>query len=65
MIESGDNEPGDETIARGYASPNMLLPGGSTAGHRAVLLDCDSTAVGIGILIGADGPWWTADFGYS
>ncbi|WP_327229177.1 CAP domain-containing protein [Streptomyces noursei] len=31
------------------------------APHRDNLLDCRFTAVGIGIVHGAGGPWWTQD----
>jgi serine/threonine protein kinase/uncharacterized protein YkwD len=65
MFESGYDQPGDETIARGYASPEEVVAAWlDSPGHRAVLLNCDFKAIGIGILIVSEGPWWTADFGY-
>jgi uncharacterized protein YkwD len=65
MIESGYDEPGDEVIARGYTLPEDVVDAWlDSAGHRAVMLNCDYKAIGIGIVFGSDGPWWTADFGY-
>lgn len=29
--------------------------------HRDNLLDCKFTSVGIGVVQGAGGPWWTQD----
>lgn len=45
--------------------PDVVAAWLDSPGDRAVLLGCDSTAVGLGIVIGSEGTWWTADFGYS
>ncbi|MGY1641585.1 CAP domain-containing protein [Geodermatophilus sp. SYSU D00703] len=35
----------------------------NSAGHRANVLDCDLTKLGVGVAEGAGGPWWTQLFG--
>ena len=34
----------------------------NSAGHRANILNCDLTRLGVGVAEGAGGPWWTQDF---
>ncbi|MGY1621848.1 CAP domain-containing protein [Geodermatophilus sp. SYSU D00965] len=34
-----------------------------SAGHRANILDCDLTKLGVGVAEGPGGPWWTQLFG--
>jgi len=56
---------GGENIARGQADAQAVMDAWmNSAGHRANILDCDYTTIGIGIHFGPDGPWWTQDFGY-
>jgi uncharacterized protein YkwD len=31
--------------------------------HRANILDCDLTKLGVGVAEGTGGPWWTQLFG--
>jgi uncharacterized protein YkwD len=35
----------------------------NSAGHRANILDCSLTKLGVGVAEGAGGPWWTQLFG--
>jgi uncharacterized protein YkwD len=56
---------GGENIARGQADAQAVMDAWmNSTGHRANILDCDYTTIGIGIHFGPDGPWWTQDFGY-
>jgi uncharacterized protein YkwD len=32
-------------------------------GHRANILDCELTKLGVGVAEGPGGPWWTQLFG--
>jgi uncharacterized protein YkwD len=34
----------------------------SSPGHRATILNCTLTTVGIGVAEGSGGPWWTQLF---
>lgn len=52
-----------ENIAHGQTDPAAVMKAWmNSAGHRAKILDCDLTRVGVGIAEGAGGPWWTQDF---
>jgi uncharacterized protein YkwD len=55
-----------ENIAVGYRTPQDVMQGWMDSdGHRANLLNCDYTAIGVGLAYDADGrPYWTQDFGY-
>ncbi|WP_333486673.1 CAP domain-containing protein [Nonomuraea corallina] len=33
--------------------------------HRRNMLNCDFNAIGVGVVSGPGGPWWTQDFGRS
>ncbi|WP_207939075.1 sigma-70 family RNA polymerase sigma factor [Actinomadura darangshiensis] len=73
---AGGDDPGDritaagfrwsvwaENIARGQATPSAVV--GSwmdSAGHRANILNCRVTMVGVAVVRGAGGPWWTQVF---
>ncbi|TFV65843.1 UNVERIFIED_ORG: CAP domain-containing protein [Bacillus sp. AZ43] len=35
----------------------------NSAGHRANILDCGLTRLGVGVVEGSGGPWWTQLFG--
>lgn len=62
---AGYADPGAENIAKGYATAQAVVQGWmNSPGHRANILNCKLTAVGIGVEFGAGGPWWTQDFGY-
>ena len=36
----------------------------NSEGHRANILNCDYTRLGVGVHDGPGGPWWTQDFGF-
>ncbi len=36
----------------------------NSPGHRANILNCDYKTLGVGVHVGAGGPWWTQDFGF-
>jgi uncharacterized protein YkwD len=53
-----------ENIAQGQATPAAVMADWmASAGHRANILDCDLTTLGVGVAYGPGGPWWTQDFG--
>jgi RNA polymerase sigma factor (sigma-70 family) len=52
-----------ENIAQGQATPPAVVDGWmNSAGHRANILNCGFTMVGIGVVQGPGGPWWTQVF---
>ena len=52
-----------ENIAYGQPDPAAVMDAWmNSAGHRANILDCDLTRLGVGVAEGAGGPWWTQDF---
>jgi uncharacterized protein YkwD len=52
-----------ENIARGQPTPPAVVDGWmNSPGHRANILNCRLTMVGIGVVRGAGGPWWTQVF---
>lgn len=57
--------PSAENIAWGYRTPQEVVTGWmNSPGHRANILNCSSVAVGVGMVLQADGtPYWTQDFG--
>jgi uncharacterized protein YkwD len=56
---------GGENIARGQADAQAVMDAWmNSPGHRANILNCDYTTLGVGIHFGAGGPWWTQDFGF-
>ncbi|MFJ3308027.1 CAP domain-containing protein [Streptomyces sp. NPDC086549] len=56
---------GGENIARGQADAAAVMKAWmNSPGHRANILNCDFKTLGVGVHFGADGPWWTQDFGY-
>jgi uncharacterized protein YkwD len=56
---------GGENIARGQADVQAVMAAWmNSPGHRANILNCDYTTLGVGIHFGPGGPWWTQDFGY-
>ncbi|MFF4835711.1 CAP domain-containing protein [Streptomyces sp. NPDC001315] len=56
---------GGENIARGQADAAAVMDAWmNSPGHRANILNCDFTTLGVGVHFGEGGPWWTQDFGY-
>ncbi|WP_336212922.1 CAP domain-containing protein [Nonomuraea sp. LPB2021202275-12-8] len=55
-----------ENIGRGYLSADEALSGWlDSPDHRRNILNCEFKAIGVGVVSGPDGPWWTQDFGRS
>ncbi|HKN99097.1 MAG TPA: CAP domain-containing protein [Pseudonocardiaceae bacterium] len=60
---AGYPTPGGENIAEGQTSARQVMTDWmNSAGHRANILNCDFTAIGIGL--NTNGWYWTQDFGY-
>ncbi|WNI18279.1 CAP domain-containing protein [Streptomyces sp. ITFR-21] len=56
---------GGENIARGQADAQAVMDAWmNSPGHRANILNCDYTTLGVGIHFAPGGPWWTQDFGF-
>ncbi|WP_087926068.1 CAP domain-containing protein [Streptomyces albireticuli] len=57
---------GGENIARGHPDARAVMEAWMrSTGHRANILNRAYRTLGIGVnLNGANGPWWTQDFGY-
>lgn len=56
---------GGENIARGQQDAQAVMDAWMhSPGHRANILNCDFTELGVGVHFGPGGPWWTQDFGY-
>jgi uncharacterized protein YkwD len=52
-----------ENIARGQQDAAAVMDAWmNSAGHRANILNCDLTRLGVGIAEGSGGPWWTQLF---
>ncbi|MFE0512055.1 CAP domain-containing protein [Streptomyces sp. NPDC058964] len=63
--KAGISGLGGENIARGQADAAAVMEAWmNSPGHRANILNCDFKTLGVGVHFGADGPWWTQDFGY-
>jgi len=61
----GISNLGGENIARGQADAQAVMTAWmNSPGHRANILNCDYTTLGVGIHFGPGGPWWTQDFGF-
>ncbi|MGY1886416.1 CAP domain-containing protein [Blastococcus sp. SYSU DS0753] len=53
-----------ENIARGQADPAAVMASWlNSPGHRANILNCGLTRLGVGVATGSGGPWWTQLFG--
>ncbi|WP_232806967.1 CAP domain-containing protein [Geodermatophilus chilensis] len=53
-----------ENIAYGQADAAAVMEAWlESPGHRANILDCDLTKLGVGVAEGPGGPWWTQLFG--
>ncbi|MFI8826485.1 CAP domain-containing protein [Streptomyces sp. NPDC053431] len=56
---------GGENIARGQVDAAAVMKSWMASdGHRANILNCDYTRLGVGVHFGDGGPWWTQDFGF-
>ncbi|MGK5627069.1 CAP domain-containing protein [Streptomyces sp. URMC 123] len=63
--EAGIDHLGGENIARGQTDPQAVMDAWmSSPGHRANILNCDFTTLGVGAHFGPGGPWWTQNFGF-
>lgn len=61
----GYDQPSAENIARGQATAEEVVEAWmNSSGHRANILNCDSKAMGLGVVYGDGGPWWTQMFGF-
>ncbi|MDV5148626.1 CAP domain-containing protein [Streptomyces sp. SBC-4] len=62
--QAGVSSLGGENIARGQADAAAVMDSWMNSdGHRANILNCDFTTLGVGVQFGDGGPWWTQDFG--
>ncbi|WP_123558154.1 sigma-70 family RNA polymerase sigma factor [Kitasatospora cineracea] len=53
-----------ENIARGQKDAAAVMDSWmNSPGHRANILNCKFTELGVGVHLGSGGPWWTQDFG--
>jgi uncharacterized protein YkwD len=53
-----------ENIAMGQDdAADVMSSWMNSSGHRANILDCGLTRLGVGVAEGAGGPWWTQLFG--
>jgi len=56
---------GGENIAMGQPDAQAVMDAWmNSPGHRANILNCRFTTLGVGVHFGTGGPWWTQDFGY-
>ncbi|MFF7779537.1 CAP domain-containing protein [Streptomyces tanashiensis] len=63
--QAGVTGMGGENIARGQVDAAAVMASWMNSdGHRANILNCDFTTLGVGVAFGDGGPWWTQDFGY-
>ncbi|SEC39693.1 CAP domain-containing protein [Streptomyces sp. TLI_105] len=63
--QAGISGMGGENIARGQVDAAAVMASWMNSdGHRANILNCDFTTMGVGVVFGDGGPWWTQDFGY-
>ncbi|MFI8960593.1 CAP domain-containing protein [Streptomyces sp. NPDC053493] len=63
--KAGITSLGGENIAQGQVDAAAVMRSWmASEGHRANILNCSYTALGVGVHFGAGGPWWTQDFGF-
>ena len=63
--QAGITSLGGENIARGQSDPAAVMEAWmNSPGHKANILNCDFKTLGVGVVFGSGGPWWTQDFGY-
>jgi uncharacterized protein YkwD len=62
--QAGVDNARAENIAFGQADAAAVMEAWmNSSGHRANILDCDLTKLGVGAAEGPGGPWWTQLFG--
>jgi uncharacterized protein YkwD len=62
--EQADVTARAENIARGQADATAVMKSWlESKEHRANIVDCSLTRLGVGIADGGGGPWWTQLFG--
>lgn len=62
---AGISTMGGENIAMGQPDARAVVDAWmNSEGHRANILNCDFTTMGLGAHFGDGGPWWTQTFGY-
>ncbi|MFC7218227.1 CAP domain-containing protein [Streptomyces polyrhachis] len=62
---AGVTDLGGENIAVGQANAQSVMDAWMDSdGHRANILNCEFTTLGVGVHFGGGGPWWTQSFGY-
>lgn len=53
-----------ENIAMGQQTPAAVMDAWmNSPGHKANILNCDYTEMGLGYAVGNGSPYWTQDFG--
>ncbi|WP_143591043.1 CAP domain-containing protein [Thermoactinospora rubra] len=66
MARAGYSAGAAENIGRGYPTAEAAVQGWmASPDHRKNILNCAIAAIGVGVVPGGGGPWWTQDFGYS
>jgi len=65
ITDAGYKDPRSENIATGFPTAAAVMQAWlNSAGHKANIVDCDATSVGVGVARAANGTvLWTADFG--
>lgn len=65
MLAAGYQHPAAENIARGQRTAHEVVTAWiNSPAHRRNLEHADFRAIGVGVQLGALGPWWTQHFGY-
>jgi uncharacterized protein YkwD len=65
MRAAGFNDPLSENVAKGFNSArNVMKAWVKNHNDRDNIVDCDASAIGVGVAVSSDGtPYWTQDFG--
>lgn len=65
MIVAGVEEPAGENIAMGHETAAQVVNAWMrSVPHRRNILAAEFRTIGVGMHLGAGGPWWTQNFGY-
>ncbi|WP_248782418.1 CAP domain-containing protein [Saccharothrix syringae] len=65
MLAEGYGQPGGENVAFGQESAVQVVEAWMrSTPHRANVLRPDFTRIGVGLVLTADGHWWTQNFGF-
>jgi uncharacterized protein YkwD len=65
MRAAGYNQPAAENIAKGQSDAQRVMAAWlMSEGHRNNIINCRIKAIGVGVRLGGDGPYWVQDFGY-